>query len=59
MLPLLLLTAGCHPHGVRIASPQIDRQPGFTCIIVIDSRVSEEVAKDAINTCKEMRELEP
>jgi hypothetical protein len=55
----VLLLVGCHPH-VRVGSPQIQRTPQLTCIVIIESdKVSDEIAKAAIHACKEVQEVEP
>lgn len=50
VMPLLLLM-GCHPR-VRIGSPQFQRTPEVTCIILVEGNISTELAKEAVDACK-------
>lgn len=53
MTSLLLLPTlmGCHSH-FRLASPQIQRPPDVTCIVLINGDINEAIAKAAIEACK-------
>jgi hypothetical protein len=60
VLPMLVLLTGCHSR-IRLGSPQIQRSaPQLTCIVIIESdKMSDEIAKEAIRACKEVKELQP
>jgi hypothetical protein len=47
-----LLLAGCHPR-FRVASPQFQRSPEITCIVVVQSdKTSVEITRLAVSACK-------
>jgi predicted membrane-bound spermidine synthase len=49
----LLLLAGCH-NRLRLASPQIQRYPQVTCIVLVQTdQLSAELARNAMDTCKD------
>lgn len=51
-LSALVLLTGCEPH-LRLGSPQFQHAPELICIIVIEpTKVSTEIAKEALNTCR-------
>lgn len=56
LLPILFL-AGCAPH-LRVGSPQFQRAPELTCIVIIESpdKISAEVAQAAVNACRDAME---
>jgi len=51
---LALTLTGCHPR-FRVASPQFQRSPQITCIVIVqsDSKVSAELAQAAVNACRD------
>lgn len=54
MAPLLL--AGCHAR-FRVGSPQFQRSPEITCIVVVQSdKTSVEITKLAVNACRDAME---
>ena len=49
---LLLPLIGC--HGLRVGSPQIQRAPEIRCVVIVQTdTISEEVAKLAMDVCKD------
>jgi hypothetical protein len=49
----LLPFTGCHSR-LRLASPQIQRAPQVTCIVVMQGdKISEELAEAAMTACKD------
>lgn len=53
MMPALALLMGCGQH-LHVASPQFQRAPEITCIIIVESdKISMAIAQEAIATCKD------
>jgi len=54
LIPPLLILTGCHPR-LRVGSPQFQRSPQITCIVIVesDSKVSVELAQATLNACKD------
>jgi outer membrane lipopolysaccharide assembly protein LptE/RlpB len=57
IIAVLSLT-GCGTH-MRVGSPQFQRAPELICIVIVDpDERNEEIAKAAINACREAIEEE-
>jgi hypothetical protein len=51
-LAALVLLTGCHPR-IRLASPQINRAPEICVVFVQGEKINEDVARAAIEACRE------
>lgn len=50
----------CGCHTLRVGSPQIQRAPEITCIVLVEGdKVSPELAKAAIDACRDAMEKKP
>lgn len=52
-IAIVLLLTGC--HNVRVASPQYQRAPDLTCIVILPGD-NTELAKSAIAVCTDVIE---